>query len=154
MVSGTTFLHQCYPTLSYMLLSPGQRGVAPADCRNPFSLVKTEVNGDSMSTNERGPALFGSLGSSCPYKRLLSFLGCSGQPSTKKFFLTVHYSISIYVSPSPSNLFGSRAGPLVLIENYQTYILWPDKKNYRTFSFRSSTAHAPAKIDKLSDHKK
>jgi hypothetical protein len=53
-----------------MLLSPGQsdqRGMAPADCRNPFSLVKTEVNGDSKSTNERGPASVGSLGSSCPY---------------------------------------------------------------------------------------
>ncbi len=45
-----------------------------------------------------------SLGSSCQYKRLLSCLGCSGQPSAKHFFLTVHYRISSYVSPSLSNL--------------------------------------------------
>ncbi len=35
-------------------------------------------------------------------KSFLSCLGCSGQPCTKYFFLT--YIISVYVSPSPSNL--------------------------------------------------
>ncbi len=48
--------------------------------------VETKVNGDSKSTNERGPSLVGSLGSSCRYKRLLSCFGCSGQPSAKNFF--------------------------------------------------------------------
>jgi hypothetical protein len=98
-----------------MLLSPGQgdqRGVAPAVCRNPFSLVKNEVNGDSKSTNERGPALFGSLGSSCPYKRLLSCLGCSGQPSPKYFF--PHRALFQFMcNHCPATWAGSRAGPLV-----------------------------------------
>ncbi len=52
----------------------------------PLLPVETEVNGDSLRTNERGLSLVGSLGSSCRYKRLLSCLGCSGQPSTKYFF--------------------------------------------------------------------
>jgi hypothetical protein len=58
----------------------------------------------SKSTNERGerrPSLVGSLGPPCRYKRLLSCLGCSGQPSTK---FSSPYNISIYVSLSPSNL--------------------------------------------------
>jgi hypothetical protein len=47
----------------------------------PLLSVENEVNGDSKSTNERGPSLVGSpLGSSCRYKRLLSYLGCSRQP--------------------------------------------------------------------------
>ncbi len=53
--------------------------------------VETEVNGDSKRTNERGPSLVGSLDFSCRYKRLLFCLGCSSRPSTKYFFLTVHY---------------------------------------------------------------
>ncbi len=43
----------------------------------PLLTVETEANRDSKSTNERGPSLFGSLGSSCRYKRFLSCLGCS-----------------------------------------------------------------------------
>ncbi len=39
--------------------------------------IETEANGDSKSTNERGPSLVGSLGSSCRYKRFLSYRGCS-----------------------------------------------------------------------------
>jgi hypothetical protein len=31
--------------------------------------VETELNGDSKSTNERGPSLVGSLGLSCRYTR-------------------------------------------------------------------------------------
>ncbi len=42
----------------------------------PLLTVETEVNGDSKSTNERGPSLVGSQGSSYRYKRLLSCLGC------------------------------------------------------------------------------
>jgi hypothetical protein len=43
----------------------------------------------------------GSLGSSCPYKRFFSCLGCSGRPSTKYFFSSL-YSISLRLSQSPS----------------------------------------------------
>jgi hypothetical protein len=58
----------------------------------PLLSVETEVNGDSKSTNERGPSLVGSLGFSCRYKRFLSCLGSSRRPSTRYFFfLTVHY---------------------------------------------------------------
>jgi hypothetical protein len=35
----------------------------------PLLSVETEVNGDSKSTNERGPSLVGLLGFSCRYKR-------------------------------------------------------------------------------------
>ncbi len=52
----------------------------------PLLTVETEVNGDSKSTNERGPSLVGSLCSSCLYKRRLSCLGCSDQPSSEYFF--------------------------------------------------------------------
>jgi hypothetical protein len=62
--------------------------------------VEIEVNGDSRSTNERGPSLVESLGSLCRYKRFLSCFGCCGRPSTKKFFRKVHYFISFVPSPS------------------------------------------------------
>ncbi len=52
----------------------------------PLLTVETEVNGDSKSTNERGPFLVGSFGFSCWYKRFLFCLGCSSLPSTKYFF--------------------------------------------------------------------
>ncbi len=48
--------------------------------------VETEGNGDSRSTNDRGPSLVGSLGLSCSYKRLLFCLGWSNRPSKKEFF--------------------------------------------------------------------
>jgi hypothetical protein len=48
-------------------------------------------NGDSKSTNGRGPSLVGSLGFSCRYKRFLFCLGCSNRPRRKKFFFTVFY---------------------------------------------------------------
>ncbi len=38
----------------------------------PLLNGKTVENGDSNSTNERGPFLVGSLGLSCRYKRFLS----------------------------------------------------------------------------------
>ncbi len=48
----------------------------------PLLTVKTEVYGDSKRTNDRGPSLVGSLGSSCRYNRFLSSLGCSSLPDT------------------------------------------------------------------------
>ena len=49
------------------------------ETREGWSLltIETEVNGDSMSTNDRGPSLVGALGLSCRYKRFLFCLGCS-----------------------------------------------------------------------------
>jgi hypothetical protein len=38
----------------------------------PLLTVETEVNGDSKSTNERGPSLVGSLGLLARYKRFFS----------------------------------------------------------------------------------
>jgi hypothetical protein len=64
--------------------------------------LETEINGDSKSTNKRGPSLVCLLGLLCPYKRFLICLGCSSRPSAKIFFVTVHCSIPL--SPSPSNL--------------------------------------------------
>ena len=63
--------------------------------------VETEVNGDAGSY-ERGPSLVGSLGLSCLYNRFLSCLGCPSKPSSKYFFLTVHYLNSL--SPLHSKL--------------------------------------------------
>jgi hypothetical protein len=57
----------------------------------PLLIVKTELNGCSKSTNERGPSLVGLLGLSCRYKRSLFCPCCSSRPSKKYFFLTVHY---------------------------------------------------------------
>ncbi len=58
----------------------------------PLLTVKTEVNWNSKSTNEGGPALVGLLGLCCRYKRFLFCLGCSSQPIIKDiFFLTIHY---------------------------------------------------------------
>jgi hypothetical protein len=51
----------------------------------PLLTVETEVNGDSRSTNLRGPSMVGSLGSLCRYKRFLYCLGCC------IFFLALHY---------------------------------------------------------------
>ena len=51
----------------------------------PLLTVEIESNGDSKSTNERGPSLVSSSGLSCRYKRFLSRIG-SSQPSTQYFF--------------------------------------------------------------------
>jgi hypothetical protein len=58
------------------------------ETREGWSLqtLEIDVNGDSKSTNERGPSLEGSLGLLCWYKRFLFCLGCSSRPSTKYFF--------------------------------------------------------------------
>ncbi len=58
--------------------------------------VETEVNGDSKSTNEKGPSLDGSFGKSCRYKRLLFCLGCSSRLSTKYFFSSPPYTIILF----------------------------------------------------------
>jgi hypothetical protein len=68
----------------------------------PLLTVETETNGDSKSTYERGPSLVGSLGSLCRYKRFMSCLGCSGQPSTKCF--SSPYISTLHLSPSRSKL--------------------------------------------------
>ncbi len=52
----------------------------------PLLTVEIESNGDSKSTNERGPSLVSSLGLSCRYKGFLSRIGSSNQPSTQYFF--------------------------------------------------------------------
>ncbi len=67
----------------------------------PLPTVESEVNGDSKSTNERGPSLVGSLGCCAGY-RDLSCLGCSRRPSTKYFSLP--YTFSFRLSPLPSKL--------------------------------------------------
>jgi hypothetical protein len=56
----------------------------------PCWLLKQKQMGE-YSTNERGPSLVCSLGSSSRYKRFLSCLGCSSRPSKKYFFLTVYH---------------------------------------------------------------
>ncbi len=61
----------------------------------PGVTAETEAIGDSRSTYERGPSLVGSLGSSCRYKRFLSYLGGFSRHSTKySILLTVHYFTS------------------------------------------------------------
>ncbi len=57
----------------------------------PLLTVETEMNGDAKRTNERVPFLVGSLDLSCRHKRFFFCLGCSSRPSTKYFFLNVHY---------------------------------------------------------------
>jgi hypothetical protein len=50
----------------------------------PLLTVETEANGDSKSTNEKGPSLVGSLGSRVPVQEIfISCIGCSSRPSTK-----------------------------------------------------------------------
>jgi hypothetical protein len=71
--------------------------------------VETEVNGDSKSTNERGPFLFDSLGLSCRNKRFLFCLGCSSRTSTKYFFSRRTLFQLLYPN-RPASWAGSRAG--------------------------------------------
>jgi hypothetical protein len=67
--------------------------VIPRETRDgwPLLTVETYVIWDSMSTNETGPSMVGSSGLSCRYKIFLFCLGCFSWPSTKYFFLAVHY---------------------------------------------------------------
>jgi hypothetical protein len=74
----------------------------------PPLTVETEANGDSESTYERGPSLVSSFGSSCRYKRFLSYLGCSCRLSAKYFF--PHCTLFHFVCPHrPASWAGSCA---------------------------------------------
>jgi hypothetical protein len=67
----------------------------------PCWIVKLRF-GDSKSTKERGLSVLGSLGSSCRYKRfILPWLLYLAQ---YKIFFSLPYTISIFMSPSPSKL--------------------------------------------------
>ena len=56
-----------------------------------YSVVDTEVNGDSKSTNERDPSLVSSLDLSNLYERFCSALAALVGPEQNIFFLIVHY---------------------------------------------------------------
>ncbi len=76
----------------------------------PLPTVETEVNGDSKSTNERGPSLVGSLGSSCRCKRLFPAFAALVSPVQNILFLTAHYfNLCVSIAQQPGQ--GSRAGP-------------------------------------------
>jgi hypothetical protein len=66
----------------------------------PLLTVETEAYENS---NERGPSLIGSLSLLCRYKRFLSCLCCSCQPSSKCFFFLIAHYFTSY-SPSPRKL--------------------------------------------------
>jgi hypothetical protein len=57
----------------------------------PLLTVETKVNGNSKSTNKRGPFLVGSLGLlvQAIYSALAALVG----PEQNIFFLTVHYFV-------------------------------------------------------------
>jgi hypothetical protein len=59
-----------------------------------MTTVKNEATGDSRNTYDSCHSLVGSLGSLCWSKIFLFSFGCSSQPSTKHYFLTVHYFTS------------------------------------------------------------
>jgi hypothetical protein len=89
--------------------------------------VENEASGDSWSTNERGPSLIGSLGSSCRYKRFLSCIGCSiVGPVQKYFFLPVHYFNSFVPIAQQVGRQSRRVSCLLLCVSG---IEKPDKKN-------------------------
>jgi hypothetical protein len=60
----------------------------------PLLTVETQANGDLWSTNEEDPSLVG----------FLSCLDCAGHWSPQYKILFLSYTISIDVSPLPSNL--------------------------------------------------
>ncbi len=100
----------------------------------PLLTVETEVNGDSKSTNERGPSLVGSLGLSCQYKRFLFCLGCYCRPSTK--YLFPYRTLFQFLCPHrPASWTGSRAAfysRLVFVylrrdvRSCKLVLLWPN----------------------------
>jgi hypothetical protein len=92
----------------------GGGGVTTRETREgwPLLTVEIEVNGGSKSKKEWGLSVVGSLGLSFRFKRLLSCLGCSGQPSKKYFF--PHSTPFPFMCPHrPATWAGSRAGPPV-----------------------------------------
>jgi hypothetical protein len=71
----------------------------------PVLTVESEMNDDSKSTNERGPWLVGTLGSSYRYKRLFPALAALVSPVLNIFpRRTVHCFILCVSIPSNSNL--------------------------------------------------
>jgi hypothetical protein len=88
-----------------------------AHCAWPLLTVETEVNGDSKSTNERGPSLVGSLALSCQYNR--SALAALVGPVRNIFFLTAHYFNS-FVPHQPASWAGRRTGSPVSLYVYYT----------------------------------
>ncbi len=66
----------------------------------PLQNIETEANGDSRSTNERGPSLVGLFGLTCRWKR---FLAAPVRP-VQSIFFSSPYTMSIHLSPLPSKL--------------------------------------------------
>ncbi len=60
----------------------------------PLLTIDTKANGDSKSTQVRGPSLVGLLGLSCQYKRFFPALAALVGQIQNSFFLTVRYSNS------------------------------------------------------------
>ncbi len=70
----------------------------------PLLTVETDANRDSKSANERRcPAMAGSFGSSCGYKRFSPALAALVGPVQNVFF-PHQYTISVHLSTSPSKL--------------------------------------------------
>ncbi len=57
----------------------------------PLLTVETEVNGDSKSTNKRGPSLVACLACRAGTIDFCSALAAQGGPIQYNFFLTVHF---------------------------------------------------------------
>jgi hypothetical protein len=75
----------------------------------PLLTIETEVNGDSKTTNERGPSLVGLLGLSCRYKKFFSVLAALVRLVGRKeniFFLAGHY-FNAFVPIAPAIRKGS-----------------------------------------------
>ncbi len=86
-------LYSIYPFATY--------GLTPERPKSgPMLTVETEVNGDSKSTNQRGPSLVGSLGPSCHYAIIRDFYPAFASlvSSVQNIFCSP-FTISIYVSP-------------------------------------------------------
>jgi hypothetical protein len=64
----------------------------------PLLTVETEANGDSRSTYERDPSLFGSLGSLCRYKRFCPALAFLDGPEQNIIFAVVLGRLSLNMS--------------------------------------------------------
>jgi hypothetical protein len=75
--------------------------------------VETEVNGDSKSTNERGPSLDGSLGLSCWYMSLLFSLLFALVGPIQKICFPRRTLYQLLCPHPPASWAGSRAGSTV-----------------------------------------
>jgi hypothetical protein len=87
----------------------------------PLLTVKMEVNGDSKSTNERGPSLVGSLGSSCRTRDFYPVLAAVVSPVQNILFLAVHYfNLCVPIAQQPGQEVVQ--GRLSLCVSGQTYL--------------------------------